>query len=136
MAWAVTRRPARTSWKSCNTACSREGERTMAIEVRPLHQHFGAEVIGADLASCNAALMAEFEAAIGQHGLLMVRGAPLDDEGLTRFGGLFGPLQNLSAKRDVRSPIAPITNLADDGKLLPKDDGMRRQNDANGLWHI
>jgi alpha-ketoglutarate-dependent 2,4-dichlorophenoxyacetate dioxygenase len=108
----------------------------MAIEVRPLHRHFGAEVIGADLASCDAALMAEFEATIGQYGLLLVRGTPLDDEGLTRFGGLFGPLQNLSAKREVRSPIAPITNLADDGKLLPKDDGMRRQNDANGLWHI
>src|SRR5258708_5727554 len=108
----------------------------MAIEVKPLHPLFGAEVIGADPASGDAQLTSEIEAAIGQYGLLLFRDMPLDDDALPRFGGRFGPLQNLSAKPDMKSPIAPITNLADDGKLLPKGDMMRRNNDANCLWHI
>jgi alpha-ketoglutarate-dependent 2,4-dichlorophenoxyacetate dioxygenase len=107
----------------------------MAIEVKPLHPAFGAEVIGADPASGDV-LTSEIEAAIGQYGLLLFRDMPLDDEALPQFGARFGPLQNLSPKPEVASPIAPITNLAEDGKLLPKDDMMRKQNDANCLWHI
>ncbi len=107
----------------------------MGIEVRPLHPAFGAEVTGADLSS-GEVLTSEIAAAIGQYGLLLFRNMTLDDEGLTEFGRRFGPMQNLSAKANVPSPIAMITNLADDGELLPKDAMMRRQNDANCLWHI
>src|SRR5579862_3183100 len=107
----------------------------MAIEVKPLYPAFGAEVTGVDLAMGDE-LTREIETAIGQYGLLLFRNMPLDDEGLTRFGNRFGPMQNLSAKADKLSPIAMITNLDDDGKLLPKDAMMRRQNDANCLWHI
>jgi alpha-ketoglutarate-dependent 2,4-dichlorophenoxyacetate dioxygenase len=107
----------------------------MALEVRPLHPKFGAEVTGADLTSGDV-LTKEIEAAIGRYGLLLFRNMPLDDEALPQFGARFGPLQNLSPKPEVVSPIAPITNLAEDGKLLPRDDAMRKQNDANCLWHI
>lgn len=107
----------------------------MAIEVKPLHPAFGAVVTGVDLAAGDE-LTREIEAAIGQYGLLLFRNMPLDDEALTRFGNRFGPMQNLSAKANVPSPIALITNIDEDGKLLPKDAAMRRQNDANCLWHI
>jgi alpha-ketoglutarate-dependent 2,4-dichlorophenoxyacetate dioxygenase len=107
----------------------------MAIKVKPLHPLFGGEVTGADLTSGDR-LTREIEAAIGQYGLLLFRDMRLDDEALTRFGNRFGPMQNLSAKANVLSPIAMITNLDEDGKLLPKDAMMRKQNDANCLWHI
>jgi alpha-ketoglutarate-dependent 2,4-dichlorophenoxyacetate dioxygenase len=107
----------------------------MTIEVKPLHPAFGAEVSGVDLTAGDA-LTREIEAAIGQYGLLLFRNMPFDDEALIRFGNRFGPMQNLSAKANVPSPIAMITNLAEDGKQLPKDAMMRKQNDANCLWHI
>lgn len=107
----------------------------MAIEVKPLHPAFGAEVTGVDLAR-GEDLTREIEGAIGRYGLLLFRDMPLDDEALTRFGNRFGPMQNLSAKASQPSPIALITNLDGDGKLLPKDAMMRKQNDANCLWHI
>jgi alpha-ketoglutarate-dependent 2,4-dichlorophenoxyacetate dioxygenase len=108
----------------------------MGIELRPLHTPFGAEVVGAAFAAGDATFIAEIEQAIAQYGLLLFRDARLDDEGLAQFTARFGPLQNLSVKREQFDPIARITNLTDDGTLQQADDAWRRQNAANRLWHI
>lgn len=106
------------------------------LELRPLETPFGAEVIGLDFAAADAAVAAEVERAIAQYGLLLFRDADLDDGTLAQFTAHFGPLQNLSVKRDQFDPIARITNLTDDGTLQPRDDAWRKQNEANCLWHI
>jgi alpha-ketoglutarate-dependent 2,4-dichlorophenoxyacetate dioxygenase len=107
-----------------------------ALEVRPLNTPFGAEIMVAELVPGDAALVSAVEAAIGQYGLVLFRNAKLDDETLTRFAAQFGPLQNLSPNRDAFDPLAHISNLTKDGEMMPVDDAMHRQNQANQLWHI
>ncbi|CAN7544805.1 TauD/TfdA family dioxygenase [Phenylobacterium sp. LjRoot219] len=105
----------------------------MGLEAFPLHPLFGAELRGVDFAEPDAAV---FEREIGRWGLVLVRAAALDDGGLARFAGRFGPLQNMSSQPEVRREVIRVSNLADDGQLKSAEDPTRRQHDANRLWHM
>lgn len=106
----------------------------MTMQTRPLHSLFGAEVLGVDLGEAQTA--AALEAAVGRYGLVLVRDADLDDAGLARFAGRFGPLQNMSRNPEAPREVIRVTNLAEDGRLKSADDAARRQHDANLLWHV
>jgi alpha-ketoglutarate-dependent 2,4-dichlorophenoxyacetate dioxygenase len=106
----------------------------MPLQAVPLHPLFGAEVSGVDLAAPCASDVQAFDAAVGRYGLVLVRGVHLDDAGLERFAGRFGPLQDLSPPPDARKVI-PVTNLDAEGRLKAARDPRRLQHDTNLLWH-
>lgn len=108
----------------------------MGVESRPLHPLFGAELDKALIERHDPELSSVIEDSVGQAGLLLFRDLALDDEALTGLASNFGPLQNLATSLDQTAAIVRITNLADDGTILPADDAMRRQMASNERWHI
>ena len=83
------------------------------IDVRPLeHGPFGAEVSGVTIAGLDAAVVAELEAALWKHKLLVLRGAgrgtPLAPAEFSAFAASFGNLATrFGAGLTSRSPGAP-----------------------------
>jgi alpha-ketoglutarate-dependent 2,4-dichlorophenoxyacetate dioxygenase len=106
----------------------------MATQSLPLHPLFGAELRGLGAGAPDEAAAQAFEAAVGQFGLVLVRGVVWDDAALARFAGMLGPLQDLSPPPNVRKVI-PVTNLDAEGRLKTADDPARVQHDTNFLWH-
>jgi alpha-ketoglutarate-dependent 2,4-dichlorophenoxyacetate dioxygenase len=114
----------------------------MAIRVRPLHPHIGAEVTGVDLRRDLAAEdFAAIETAFNQHAVLVFPDQPLSDEQQMAFSRHFGPLETNPAyagKRKNRLPhreIADISNLDTEGKVMPADDERLLFSRGNQLWH-
>lgn len=108
----------------------------MGVQTLPLHPLFGSEVCGIDPADPGDAQAAALQQALDRSGLVLVRDADLDDDGLARLAGRFGPLQNMSGDAQPPRPVIRVSNLADDGQLKTAEDATRRQHDANRLWHM
>lgn len=115
----------------------------MEVESRPLHPLFGAELSGALVKQCNKKLARGIEEVIARAGMLLFRDVDIDDRGLTGFASNFGPLQNFGPLRSSlgdlqidQMNVARVSNLDEDGAMLPADDEMRGQLDVNEFWHI
>jgi alpha-ketoglutarate-dependent 2,4-dichlorophenoxyacetate dioxygenase len=114
----------------------------MAIRVRPLHPHIGAEVTGIDLRQDLAAAdFAVIEAAFNRHAVLVFPHQPLGDEQQMAFSRRFGPLETNPAyagerkKRIPHREIADISNLDTEGKVMSADDERLLFSRGNQLWH-
>jgi alpha-ketoglutarate-dependent 2,4-dichlorophenoxyacetate dioxygenase len=114
----------------------------MAIRVRPLHPHIGAEVTGVDLRQELAASdFAAIEAAFNQHAVLVFPGQPLSDEQQMALSRHFGPLETNPAyagerkKRIPHREIADISNLDTEGEVMSADDERLLFSRGNQLWH-
>ena len=100
------------------------------MEVAPLHPLFAAELSGADLTVApSAELVATVEAAMDRYGVLVVRGARIDDEQHKRFSRAFGPLELPSRLKDAPAPLPGnrvrdpdlfyAGNLDKNGEIIP-----------------
>jgi alpha-ketoglutarate-dependent 2,4-dichlorophenoxyacetate dioxygenase len=114
----------------------------MAIEVRPLHPHIGAEIAGVDLRRpVPPAVFAEIEAAFNRHAVLVFPGQAIDDGQQMAFSRLFGPLETspeYAGSKKSRLPhreIADISNLDPEGRVMSADDKRLIFNRGNRLWH-
>jgi alpha-ketoglutarate-dependent 2,4-dichlorophenoxyacetate dioxygenase len=114
----------------------------MAIRVKLLHPHIGAEVTGLDLREDLAPDdFAAIEAAFNRHAVLVFPDQPLSDEQQMAFSRHFGPLETNPAyagKRKKRIPhreIADISNLDTKGKVMSGDDERLLFSRGNQLWH-
>jgi alpha-ketoglutarate-dependent 2,4-dichlorophenoxyacetate dioxygenase len=114
----------------------------MAIQVRPLHPHIGAEVRGVDLREpVPPAVFAEIETAFNRHAVLVFPDQPLSDERQIAFSRLFGPLETspeYAGSKKSRLPhreIADISNLDPEGRVMSADDKRLLFNRGNQLWH-
>ncbi len=114
----------------------------MAIRVRPLHPHIGAEVTGVDLRENLAAEdFAAIDAAFNRHAVLVFPAQPLNDEQQMAFSRRFGPLETNPAyagarkKRIPHREIADISNLDTEGKVMSGDDERLLFSRGNQLWH-
>jgi alpha-ketoglutarate-dependent 2,4-dichlorophenoxyacetate dioxygenase len=116
----------------------------MTLAFQALHPLFVAEMTGLDLLEPLAGeTIAEIDAAMDRHAVLVVRGQPLTPEQQLAFTRQFGPLDigfaRVGAKRkgSTRTPgyMANMTNLGEDGKLVGRDNGRILGNIANQLWH-
>ncbi|MBW8784915.1 MAG: TauD/TfdA family dioxygenase, partial [Novosphingobium sp.] len=105
------------------------------LVVRPLHPVFGAEVTVRDRAGSAATVAAEIERCLATAGLVVIRDVALDDAGLARFAGHFGPLQDLAPGAEPPG-IFHVTNLDEHGNLRAADDPSRLRHEANKLWHV
>jgi alpha-ketoglutarate-dependent 2,4-dichlorophenoxyacetate dioxygenase len=88
------------------------------------------------------ATLAEIEAAIDRHAVLVFPGQAIDDEQQIAFSALFGPLEGAAkaqltgAKpRLARSEIADVSNLDESNRVLAENDRRRLYSLGNRLWH-
>lgn len=109
----------------------------MPITVTPLTPHFAAEVTGVDIArGVDAATYEAVRAAFEEHSVLVFPAQDVDDDQQAAFSALFGPLEK-TIKTNVAagSPIAVISNVGADGRIVPPDDKRLKHSAGNALWH-
>jgi alpha-ketoglutarate-dependent 2,4-dichlorophenoxyacetate dioxygenase len=108
------------------------------METIALCPGFGAEVRGVsllDVASSQDAFEA-VEAAFEEHSVLLFRGQEVTDAVQIAFSRGFGPLElGKIGSRSAGSFLGTISNIADDGSLLPPDHRSWLVAAANQLWH-
>ena len=114
----------------------------MAIKITMRHPSFFAEISGVDLCQpLSQTRWTEIEAAFNAHAILLFRNQPLTDEQHIAFSARFGPIFTATNyhwktdKRRVHAKMADISNISDDGSILPADDERLLHNRANELWH-
>jgi alpha-ketoglutarate-dependent 2,4-dichlorophenoxyacetate dioxygenase len=86
-------------------------------------------------AQADAQLIRAIRDAQAAFGVLVIRDQHLDEKQLVSFACNFGPLQNLGLVGKPDQFAATLTNVDDQGNILPSTDRMRRLNEANKLWH-
>ena len=113
---------------------------TTSLDVRPLGNEIGAEILGLDLREpMSNELVAKIENALYQHAVIVIREQTLDTEQLATFGKHFGPLQP-SGRRKVKNkdadnrvqPETPNINFISNIKKNGKNMGS---SDAGVYWH-
>ena len=113
------------------------------LSIKPVHPTFAAEVNG--LNSTNATtpeLISEVQAAIEKYGVLVFRGAHLDDDAHVAFSSSFGKLEptpaaSLGVKTRLDSPyIGDLANVDHQNNLKQYEDKMSRLfSKGNETWH-
>ena len=106
----------------------------MGLRTTPLHEKFGLEVRGVDLArALPGAVSAELDDLVAQHGVLLFRSQLLAEEDLVRFAGGFGELEKTIYSKGV-SPYHPeviyISNLK-----YPDGGNVGLLGDQELDWH-
>jgi alpha-ketoglutarate-dependent 2,4-dichlorophenoxyacetate dioxygenase len=118
----------------------------MGIAAKPLHPLFAAELTGADLAAgIDMATRDAIECAMDQYAVTVLPGQRLDDDKQTAFASLYGPLEaapqvhssggGAASARIRHRNIFDISNLDENGSILPLDDQRRAYRLGNELWH-
>ena len=104
----------------------------MALRFRPLHATFGAEVIGADLASdLDDATIAEIEAAWQRYSILLFRNVEMTPAQHVAFTRRLGPL-HIMEPLEFNLPGFPEVMVASNIEKDAKPIGMKR---AGWGWH-
>jgi len=105
--------------------------------ITPLHPCLAAEVVGLDLV--NGPSDEDFEAvraAFDRYSVLVFRDQDITDEQQVRFTKRFGPLEGTKVGTPgAGSPLALITNLDEDGNIVPPNHRQVINGRANGVWH-
>ncbi|HXZ52183.1 MAG TPA: TauD/TfdA family dioxygenase [Burkholderiales bacterium] len=115
----------------------------MALELRPLHPSFAAEVGPIDLRQVHdRATLEEIRAGMDEHRVLVFRGQAFGDAEQLAFAKRFdGALHTktgsaaLGANRFGDEALTDISNLGADGAILARDDRRRQYALGNRLWH-
>ena len=109
------------------------------IKTKPLHDHFGADVLDIDLAMVTADhLFPEIRGLFETHSMVLFRNQKFDGDVHMRLAQLFGPLENreaMAGDRDIPFEIPKVSNERDDGSLLGENDMRLLDLQANMLWH-
>jgi alpha-ketoglutarate-dependent 2,4-dichlorophenoxyacetate dioxygenase len=116
---------------------------SMPISFRQLHRSFAAEVHEIDLReSIDQRNLGELIAALDRYAVLVFPRQQINDEQQLAFGRLFGSLEKATfavlKDRNHRlrhSEINYVSNLDEEGRLLPDDNRIRMYQLANRLWH-
>jgi alpha-ketoglutarate-dependent 2,4-dichlorophenoxyacetate dioxygenase len=113
-----------------------------ALEIRPMHPVFAAEVIGVDLRQPPSRdLVAQIDAAMDRYAVLVLRDQDIDDDQQLGFARALGPLEPSPAVVDAHlhrlehREMVDISNLEIDGSILGAEDRRRLFNLGNRLWH-
>ena len=108
-----------------------------SLRLTALHNHFGVEVHGVQLAGITAEDgYAEIRAAFERHTLLLFRDQNFDDAAHIKLAQLFGPIEDRSRGANGPDPrVSPVSNRADNGNLVAEQDRHLLHLKANQLWH-
>ena len=118
----------------------------MSLAVRPLHPVFAAEIVGADLmVPPTPDLVETVEQAMATYAVCVVRGAHVSDAEHIRFSRAFGPLElppglerfagRDLAKRRMAPELFDVSNLDDDGEIIPFASERRKMARATERFH-
>ena len=115
----------------------------MAVNVRPLGDHFAAEVSGADLTvPLTPDLVAGIETAIARYAVLVFPDQRLTDEQQLAFSRCFGDLEETKGtgiskpgEQRLHPAFADVSNLDTDNTILQRDNRRRLYSLGNLLWH-
>ncbi len=107
------------------------------ITVSKLHPHIGAEITGVDLRRpLDEASFEVIREAWHQHSVLVLRDQRIDDDQQVEFARRFGPLEKTTFTVAADNPyIYRLSNVDDDGNVLPVDSKKRLFLDVNARWH-
>jgi alpha-ketoglutarate-dependent 2,4-dichlorophenoxyacetate dioxygenase len=115
----------------------------MALTFRRLHPHFAAEVSPVDLRQVHDRERLErIRAGMDEYAVLVFRDQPFADEEQLAFARRFdGELHTktgaavLQKSRLGNEALSDISNLDENGEIMPSDDRRRMYSLANRLWH-
>ena len=109
------------------------------LTVKPLHPLFVAEITGVDLTQpvSRHDLQVIWDA-FNEHQILVFHDQRFDDDSQMRFGRRFGELERMEAHpANNYNPghISVMTNLDEQGNLLPLDHPIMVHRERNEAWH-
>jgi alpha-ketoglutarate-dependent 2,4-dichlorophenoxyacetate dioxygenase len=110
----------------------------MSWTERKLAEGFGIELSGQDLAADLP--QSEYTAvydAVARHGVAVVKGQDLSNDAFYRFGTSVGAVVELPRVAGaVPGHIAALTNLDENGDILPVDARLHHELKTSYVWHI
>jgi len=114
----------------------------MALEFKPLHPLFAAEVSGVDMRRpLDAATIAALDAAMDRYAVLVFRDQPMSESEQVACARQFGPL-DAGLRKATGAPtrfgheeLIDISNLSLDGAVAGRDNAKLIGTLANQLWH-
>lgn len=110
----------------------------MTLSINLLTEHIGAEVQGVDLASpIGEETFAQLRDALYRHAVLVFHGQQITDEQQVAFTEGLGTLEMMmpSDPAGDGGPIAILSNLDENGEIIPSDDTRILYTIGNTLWH-
>lgn len=110
----------------------------MALEIRPLHSLFGAEVVGVDVTKpMSAAEFAPISEAFEMHSVLLFRGPVISDEQQIALSEHFGHVQvAFKANQTGGSMFSRQSNINfETNEIFPPNHHRMTFLKANMLWH-
>ena len=110
------------------------------MEINKLHPLFAAELVGADVARPDSALVGLVEDLMREHAVLCIRRqGHIDDEQHLAFARAFGPLELPGNKPHNGGRVAfglyDVSNLGPDGEIIPSDSPRAKISKGNELFH-
>ena len=112
----------------------------VAITLRKVHAHLGAQVLGVDLSgSVDDRTFGQILDAFNEHAVLVFHDQRLTDEAQIAFSRRFGPLE-ISLRKDrprhvSRPEVSDISNIDAQGRMVDPADERAVYNAGNRLWH-
>ena len=110
----------------------------MPLTIRKLGEHIGAEVQGVDIATpIDAETFAQLRGALCEHAVLVFHDRDITNEQHVAFSEGFGPLEMTMPNDPIGDggPIGIISNLDENGNIIPPEDSRTLYTVANTLWH-
>ncbi len=110
----------------------------MALKIRKLEEHIGAEVQGVDITSpIDAKTFDQLRGALCEYAVLVFHNQDITDKQHVAFSEGFGPLEMTMANDPIGDggPIGVISNLDENGEIIPPEDSRTLYTVANTLWH-
>ena len=110
----------------------------MTLVIRKLEEHIGAEVQGIDITSpIDAETFDKLRGALCEYAVLVFHEQDITDEQHVAFSEGFGPLETTMANDPIGDggPIGVISNLDENGEIIPPEDPRTLYTVANTLWH-
>ena len=110
------------------------------MKINQLHPLFAAELVGADAANPDQALIDTVEQAMAEHAVLCIRAQDLTDEQHLAFARSFGPLELPGPKREgaqrrIAYGLYDASNLDMDGNIVKRDTMRAKFSKGNELFH-
>jgi alpha-ketoglutarate-dependent 2,4-dichlorophenoxyacetate dioxygenase len=107
------------------------------INFETLHPRFGARVSGIDLRQdLSDETFAELRDGFARHSVLVFPDQPLTDEQQIAFSKRLGPLEATKVgSYGAGTPLVILSNVGEDGNVVPDDHRLNMVHKANSLWH-
>ena len=108
------------------------------FEIRKLTEHIGAEVVGIDVRGrLTAETYQRLRMALSQHAVLVFRGQEITDQQHIQFSAGLGPLEMTIPSDPIGDggPLGDISNVDEQGEIIPPDDVRSLYTKGNMLWH-